>query len=278
MDIGIGPLISELIRLVPIFRLLERPRQPNGFAVFFSLPTELLFTIEGKKKYMHGIEETTNLPRAVWTMVHLCMVGIVGWVYFDQGIETIGHYFQQNWQSGNLMRKYLLFGCGVILWFRMTATAFIFLKRKFAWDECFPVIGASGMYQLGFAFLGTMTAIPIGLIDYFALGLFVLGSGLNTGSEWQRNKFKKNPQNNGKLYTQGLFAMVRHPNYLGDILWATGWAILTRNSWAIAIPVICAAGFVFMSIPQLSNYLTARYGEQYEEWEKRTKKLFPMIY
>jgi protein-S-isoprenylcysteine O-methyltransferase Ste14 len=172
----------------------------------------------------------------------------------------------------------LLFGFGVILWCRMTATAFIFLKRKFAWSECFPVIGASTMYQLGFAFSGAMISTPIGGIDYLAVVIFILGSGVNTGSEWQRKQFKKDPQNKGKLYTQGLFGIVRHPNYLGDILWATGWAILTQNYWASIIPVVCAAGFIFMFIPQLSDYLADHYGKQYQEWEKRSKKLIPMVY
>ncbi len=69
---------------------------------------------------------------------------------------------------------------------------------------------------------------------------------------------------------------MRHPNYLGDILWALGWAFMTRNVWVLLIPA--AAGFAFMFIPQLSEYLSKRYDKQYESWVKRTKRLIPYIY
>lgn len=227
---------------------------------------------------MHGIEETTRLPRTVWTVVHLGMLGIVGWLLFGGGVETIGSWARQDWQPGNLSRRYLLLGCGVLLWCRMTISTFFLLKRKFAWSECLPVIGACALYQLGYAALGSMSSSPIDGLDYAAITFFLLGSGINTGSEWQRNNFKKTPNNKGKLYTQGLFSVVRHPNYLGDVLWATGWAMLTRNYWASVIPIICFSFFAFMFIPQLSKYLAERYPEQYPEWEKRTRKILPLIY
>ncbi len=227
---------------------------------------------------MHGINETTRLPRTVWTVAHLGLLGLAGWLLLAGGVETVGFWVRQDWQPGNLSRRYLLFGCGVVLWSRMAFTSFFLLKRKFSWSECIPVIGACAMYQLGYAVLGATNSSPIDWLDGVAIALFLFGSGINTGSEWQRSHFKKSLHSIGKLYTRGLFSIVRHPNYLGDILWATGWAILTRNFWSSVIPIICAAFFIFMFIPQLSKYLAERYGEQYLEWEKRTKKIFPLIY
>lgn len=110
------------------------------------------------------------------------------------------------------------------------------------------------------------------------MGLFAVGSYFNTGAEIQRKHFKENPANRGKLYTRGLFSIVRHPNYLGDVLWALGWAIMTRNVWALFIPVVAAAAFAFMFIPELSAYLSKRYDKQYESWARRTKRLIPYIY
>ena len=71
---------------------------------------------------------------------------------------------------------------------------------------------------------------------------------------------------------------MRHPNYLGDILWALGWALMTRNAWALLIPIVAASGFVFMFIPQLSAYLAERYGAQFDDWASATKRLVPFVY
>ncbi len=166
----------------------------------------------------------------------------------------------------------------IILWVRLTMTGFVFLKRRFGWEECLSVIGAVAFYQFGFALLGIATSSPLSAVDLVSVGLFGLGSVFNTGAEFQRKRFKDNPENDGKLYTQGLFSVVRHPNYLGDVLWALGWALMTRNVWALLIPVVAAVGFAFFFIPQLSAYLSQRYDKQFESWAKRTKRLIPYIY
>lgn len=227
---------------------------------------------------MHGLEEKSYLPRTVWVTAHLLIVLSAGWLYFGGGIAAFGSWTGFSWEPGDPGRRALLLAFGVILFVRMTYTAFVLLKRRFDWSECGPVIGAVAFYQLGFALFGATTAAALSAVDLGAVGLFALGGYLNTGSEIQRKRFKDDPANAGKLFSQGLFGLVRHPNYLGDILWALGGALLTRNIWALLIPAAAAAGFVFMFIPKLSEYLAARYGAQYEAWTRRTKRLIPYVY
>ena len=227
---------------------------------------------------MHGYEETSFVPRAVWTAAHFLIVLIVAWLYFGGGIATVGDWFGASWQAGNLGRRVVLILFAIALWVRMTVTAFVLLKRRFGWSECISVIGAVAFYQLGFALLGGGTQVELHARDLFGVGLFVLGSCVNTVAELQRKRFKARPENQGKLYTEGLFAVVRHPNYLGDVLWALGWAVLAHNFVAFVIPAVAAAGFIFKFIPELSAYLSDRYGQQYEGWAERTKRIFPHIY
>lgn len=227
---------------------------------------------------MHGLKETTQLPRTVWTIAHLAIVASVAWLLFGGGITTVGSWVGYAWQPGDHGRRMVLMAFAVTLWLRMTATAYVLLKRRFDWSECAAVIGAVAFYQLGFAFFGSTSTASLSPLDLFAVALFVLGSLFNTGSELQRKRFKEDPANTGKLFTRGLFGLVRHPNYLGDVLWALGWACMTRDLWALCIPAVAAAGFVFMFIPQLSDYLAERYGAQYESWAARTKRLIPFVY
>jgi len=227
---------------------------------------------------MHGLEETSHSPRTVWTIAHLAIVVVVAWLYFGNGISTAGSWGGQSWQPGDLGRRMVLMAFGIILWVRMTLTAHILLQRRFDWTECMAVIGAVMFYQIGFAAFGATATAKLSTVDLLAVGLFSVGSYVNTGAEIQRKRFKQNPANKGKLYTQGLFSVVRHPNYLGDVLWAIGWALMARNAWALFIPAVAAMGFVTMFIPQLSAYLSERYTDQYNNWAKRTKRLIPYVY
>jgi len=227
---------------------------------------------------MHGREETSFVPRTVWTAAHFLIVLVVAWLYFGGGIATVGNWFGVSWQAGDLARRVVLIVFAIALFCRMTVTAFVLLERRFGWSECVSVIGAVAFYQLGFAILGGGVQAELHARDLFGAGLFVLGSCVNTGAELQRKRFHARPANEGKLYTEGLFAVVRHPNYLGDVLWALGWAIVANNFLAFFIPAVAAAGFILKFIPELSAYLSDRYGEQYEEWAKRTKRIFPHIY
>ena len=227
---------------------------------------------------MHGHEETSFVPRTVWTAAHLLIVGIAAWLYFVGGMATVGNWFGAMWQAGDLGRRIVLIVFAIALWGRMAVTAHVLLKRRFGWSECISVIGAVAFYQLGFALLGGGTAVGLNALDLLGIALFALGSYVNTAAEMQRKHFKAKPENKGRLYTEGLFGLVRHPNYFGDVLWALGWAVVAHNIWAFAIPMVAAAGFVFKFIPELSAYLADRYGEQYEDWAQRTKRLIPFVY
>lgn len=225
-----------------------------------------------------GKTETTYLPRISWIFIHLGLVLIAAWLYFGQGYEQLGNWFGANWQPGDQGRRVLLLLCGVLLWLRMSFMILYLLKRKFGWAEVVPVTGAAALYQLGFAFLGAGQSAALGWLDVLGVGLVLAGSYINTGSELERKKFKENPGHKGQLYTGGLFRYSQHPNYLGDVVWATGWAILTHCWWAIIIPILLGLSFIFFLIPALNSYLHEHYQDQFEEWSKTTRKLIPFIY
>lgn len=227
---------------------------------------------------MHGQEETTKVPRIAWTIAHLCILAVSAWILFGGGISVVGKWVGEEWTAGDPMRRALLLGLGGVLWIRMSLTAFVLLERKFGWEEAGPVISAVALYQLGFALLGATNDAPAGVLAYAGVAVYLLGSYLNTGSEYQRKLFKAKPENKGKIYTGGLFAYARHINYFGDVCWAAGWAMVTGNAWSTAIPVALLFGFVFMFIPPLHKYLSEHYGQDYVDWTKKSKKIIPFIY
>ena len=111
-----------------------------------------------------------------------------------------------------------------------------------------------------------------------ALILYVSGSTLNTGSEIQRKWWKNQPENKGRLYTQGLFRYAMHINYFGDELLFTGYALFTGVAWALLVPLVMVAGFVSFNIPELDKHLREHYGAEFGDYAQRTKKFVPFVY
>ena len=104
------------------------------------------------------------------------------------------------------------------------------------------------------------------------------GPILNTGSEYGRHRWKRDPANKGKLYTEGLFRHAMHINYFGDSLLFSGFALLTTSLWALLVPAIMTLGFVFQHVTTLDRYLADRYGAAFETYAGETKKLIPYVY
>ncbi len=219
---------------------------------------------------MHGEPENSGTTRTVCTLVHVLFLCIASWIYFAGGDEHAGLAYSP--------RHVLLLGFGVVLFLRMSFALFVLLKRKFDWDELAGVVFALLVYQVGFALLGHAQVAPLGFFDASAAFLFLFGSYLNTASEWQRKRFKENPEHGGLLYTEGLFSWARHINYFGDTLWVLGWAMVTRNLWSLLVPIAITAAFLFAFIPPLSKHPATRYGEQYEDWKKNSKAFVPFVY
>ncbi|HRF16013.1 MAG TPA: DUF1295 domain-containing protein [Bacteroidia bacterium] len=154
----------------------------------------------------------------------------------------------------------------------------LLLKRAIPWEESFSVPFAFALYFVGFSLFILSTSKPIDFIDIFGIFLFVVGCILNTGGEVLRNQWKKNPDNKGKIYKTGFFRYSRHINYFGDLLWVTAYAIITRNWYAVSIPIFLFCLFAFYNAPKLDKYLKGKYGKDYNDYANKTKMLVPFIY
>ena len=101
---------------------------------------------------------------------------------------------------------------------------------------------------------------------------------LGTGSEYSRHVWKARPENWGHLYTEGLFQYSRHINYFGDLLLFGGFAMLTRQAWTGVVPLAMGLSFVLILIPAHDAYLASRYGAEFDDYARHTKKLIPLVY
>ena len=105
--------------------------------------------------------------------------------------------------------------------------------------------------------------------DAAALAIHLFGSVLNSASEWQRWRWKRQPQNARRLYVEGFFGIAKHINYTGEILTHLGWALLSRHRVALIVPTFFALALCFAYAPDLQQYIRKRYGDdaQFARWQ-----------
>lgn len=77
--------------------------------------------------------------------------------------------------------------------------------------------------------------------------------------------------------TGGLFALIRHPMYLGDILMFTGFALL-----APTVPMLCVLAVSIFALAKQAiaedRYLSALHSTEHERWARSTRILIPAIF
>ena len=104
---------------------------------------------------------------------------------------------------------------------------------------------------------------------------FILGSYLNTYSEYQRKIWKEgDPNHKGRCYTLGLFSWSRNINYFGDSMLFAGWAIATGNWGNLWAPIVMSLTFFFYHIPDKEKYLAIRYAEEWPAYQTQTPYTF----
>jgi len=227
---------------------------------------------------LYGKKSKSIPQKIVIHLIEMLLLWLSFWILFQTGgdwFASLLHIHNQTTPSG---RRAVIFIFNVVTFIRLGFMMCCMLKRKIPWEESISVPFAFSLYYIGYSLFVLPTGKPLDWIDASGIILFAVGCLLNTGGEVLRNNWKKNPANKGQLYTGGFFSYARHINYFGDILWVSAYAVLTRNTYAIIIPVFLFCFFAFYNAPKLDKYLKSKYGEAYEAYARKTKMLIPFIY
>jgi steroid 5-alpha reductase family enzyme len=137
------------------------------------------------------------------------------------------------------------------------------------------------------AALAVITGIerePIGWIAITGMVVWAAGFAIEVAADRQKSAFKRDPANDGRFITSGLWAWSRHPNYFGEIVLWTGIAVialpvLSGWRWATLIsPVFVTLLLTRVSgIPMLEARADERWSEEeeYREYKANTPVLVP---
>jgi steroid 5-alpha reductase family enzyme len=115
----------------------------------------------------------------------------------------------------------------------------------------------------------------LGVLEYLGAGIFLFGLIFESVSDFQLDRFKKDPANKGKIMDRGLWRYSRHPNYFGEVvLW---WGIFVFSSRAphaligiIGPLAITSLILLFSGVPILERRFEGRPG--YEEYKHKTSR------
>ncbi len=187
------------------------------------------------------------------------------WAY---GFKNLNH---QDWRYQNFQDKhpktwFLINLCGI----HIVPTIIVFLGML-------PT-----MYLMDLV-VNNSDKIGASAASIFAVIIILVAIVLETVADIQMHKFRKNPNNIGKINESGLWKIARHPNYGGEILFWIGVFLYTSsmddagNSFILAFsPLIVFLLFAFISVPMMEKR-QKKNKPGYEDYMKRTNIFFPIF-
>ncbi|QIM15723.1 DUF1295 domain-containing protein [Leucobacter insecticola] len=125
---------------------------------------------------------------------------------------------------------------------------------------------------------------PLGWTTWLGIAIWILGFVTEVTADLQKSRFKADPANADRFITSGLWSIVRHPNYLGEILLWIGVLIIAvpvLQGWqwvALLSPVFVILLLTRVSgIPTLEHKAAKKWGDDpdYQAYRARTPALIP---
>lgn len=157
---------------------------------------------------------------------------------------------------------------------------------KTSWDKgslwlLYGIITVS--YALSFAIGATKIGRIYPWNTFFAIGmaLFVIGFMVRVSSILtlkQYFTYSVAKVENHKIIATGLYKFIRHPGYLGQLIIFMGISISISNWLSILLMMIPVCLGYLYRIKVEEKFMTDQFGNDYKDYQERTKKIIPMIY
>lgn len=127
--------------------------------------------------------------------------------------------------------------------------------------------------------IAAVSDASINLISWLFCAIAVFGFLYESLSDYQLSKFKKDPDNRGKIMMQGLWRYSRHPNYFGEIVFWWGLSSMiaasTGNPFALISGLVMNVLIVSVSgVPMLEGKY--KNNPTYSEYIRTTNSLIPI--
>ncbi len=81
----------------------------------------------------------------------------------------------------------------------------------------------------------------------------------------------------GELVTHGIYKFIRHPIYLGTLLFSFSAPLILRSLLGL-LTMTALVPMLILRIRLEEKVLAARFGQEFAEYARRTKRLIPFVY
>lgn len=155
--------------------------------------------------------------------------------------------------------------------------------KKFTYSSLVTVFGLQGalmwVVSLPVQFGNGDSSPGVGPLAVIGIMVWLVGLSFEAIGDFQLARFKKDPNNAGKVMDQGLWSLTRHPNYFGDALLWWGIGIVGAETGSGVIGFIGPVAMTFFllrisGVPMLERSLSRR-REGYAEYAARTSQFIP---
>ncbi|MDX1555891.1 MAG: DUF1295 domain-containing protein, partial [Xanthomonadales bacterium] len=140
------------------------------------------------------------------------------------------------------------------------------LQAFLAWIISFPMLAASSQDA------------PIGWVDAIGISLWLIGMFFEAVGDAQLERFRRNPENRGKVMRSGLWRYTRHPNYFGEFLVQWGFfvlAIASGGAWTVFAPLLISFLLLRVSGVRLMEKDMESRRPEYRDYVESTNAFFP---
>jgi steroid 5-alpha reductase family enzyme len=136
------------------------------------------------------------------------------------------------------------------------------------------------LFSLPFALAAVNTAAQLSAWEICGLAIAVLATLGEATSDWQSQRFKRDPANRTKVLNVGLWRYSRHPNYFFESLVWWGFFIAALGSPHGWVTVVCPLLMLYILLEVTGIALTEKHslesrGEAYREYQRRTSRFIP---
>lgn len=211
-----------------------------------------------------------RLAQAVFFALSVVFILLVGGLEFAQ--RPVGLAYLVLWVA-------LAFATAV---FRRPGAPSTYDRTQIAWRTILGIVGFLAILVLGPWEYTHMTG-PLprdGLLAWSGIALFAIGILINA---WAMATLRSlytvrlSVQADHRLITSGPYRVIRHPGYFGFLLALPGMGLALGSVTILAFTVAILAWLV-SRIREEEAMLVEQFGDEYREYQRRTKRLIPFLY
>ena len=122
--------------------------------------------------------------------------------------------------------------------------------------------------------------IRLSLVNVAGLGLFLIGVYIRVVAMRTLGKYfltDLRTLQNHRLIKHGIYKHIRHPCYLGTILFSIGIPLIFSSLYGFLLMLALFPSYLYR-IRIEESVLLEELGDEYREYMKKTKKIIPIIY